>query len=154
MVIRLDVVNRTKRPIPQGRFFQNIAENVLLAEKGIRFKKAKANVICISVVVVSRAFLRSLNKKWRNKNTSCDELSFTFFDTDPKRYSSGEYFGEIFIALPRAEKREQKRYYAQALTHALLHVFGYNHEGIGKKFLMAEKKMQRIEEDVMGMLGL
>ena len=81
-------------------------------------------------------------------------LSFTFFNRNNRYYNSEEYFGEIFIALPRSKKREQKRYYAQALTHALLHVFGYNHEGIGSQFLKAEKKMELLEEKTLRALGL
>ena len=93
-------------------------------------------------------YIREINKKFRDKDSSTDVLSFPLVEfTKPAEYDilkgdkasyfdhdSGELMlGDIVISIPTAIKQageyghDLKREYAFLITHSVLHLLGYDH---------------------------
>lgn len=87
----------------------------------------------ISLNIVGEAKIRSLNKKYRNKNKITDVLSFPL-GGKPGNKSGIMPLGDIFICLPFAKKEAVKENIAidkklsQLAVHGFLHLLGYDHE--------------------------
>ena len=142
--------NSTRKAVPSLHFFNAVLQEALRAEKLRRLRIPERNGgIKISLAIVAKAFLRSMNRSMRGKNTACDELSFCFYDKSSRRPMKHEYIGEIFIAVSPLKGRAQKRYYAQSFLHALFHVFGYNHEGRGLRYRKDEKLTEKFTQEAL-----
>jgi probable rRNA maturation factor len=80
-----------------------------------------------AVVFVSDHKIRTLNSKYRNRNTATDVLSFPFGDED-------EYLGDVVISVERAGEQASENGLSrdleikQLILHGLLHLAGYDHE--------------------------
>lgn len=78
----------------------------------------KAGLREFSLVFISDARMKSLNRKYRGRNRVTDILTFDY--------------GEIFICLPQAKRQAKKlghslkKELAILLIHGLLHLVGYN----------------------------
>lgn len=109
----IEINNFTTNPLNE-EFLKKIGEKILEAEE----KKME-----ISLVLVGRRRIKTLNKKYRQKNKVTDVLSFSYNGS-----------GEVVICLQEV-KKNAKRYnlaYEKELTkvliHGLLHLLGYDHE--------------------------
>jgi probable rRNA maturation factor len=87
----------------------------------------------ISLVLVSNAAIRKLNKEWRNKDVPTDVLSFPL-EMEPPPAGIPWEVGEIVVSVERAAEQAKdyghdlKRELAFLVTHGLLHVLGFDHE--------------------------
>lgn len=93
----------------------------------------------VSLVIISDARSRKLNKKYRNKSKPANVLTFPM----------GRKTGEIFIN-PFEVRRDMKRFgktydtlFALMFIHGLLHLKGRSHNS----------KMEREEEDLLKKFG-
>ncbi|MFH1990624.1 MAG: rRNA maturation RNase YbeY [Patescibacteria group bacterium] len=124
------IYNRTRKKIPEKFIKTTIT-------KALRFLKLKQPVEMAVLVVEKKEMLR-LNKVWRKKNKTPDELSFGLNSRKTvvvaKEQNSMLNLGEIVV---NVEKISDKKYLSGILIHALLHLFGYNHLQIEK----LEKKL-------------
>ena len=111
-------------------------------------RRAVATTLCyegfegdceVSVTLCDNAHIKKLNKKYRNKNTSTDVLSFPMYDLnfeDGESFVEGEaqILGDIVISLERAEKQAEEigntfvEEVAFLTVHSTLHLLGYDHE--------------------------
>lgn len=120
-------------------------EIVSLAQKISGFeKKIKGDV---EINIVGEKEIKSLNKKYRNKNKVTDVLSFAW--QEDKKIKSN-FLGQIYICLPQI-KRQAKEYnvtikeeFKRMLIHGLLHLVGYDHQ-IDKD----EKKMFALQDKIL-----
>lgn len=103
----------------------------------------------IDIIFCSAAYIKNLNKKYRDKNKATDILSFEFKEYE---YDENVYFiGELFICPSIAKKNaldfkdfwdkegwasKNKTEYTDfekeiilLLIHGILHLFGYDHTG-------------------------
>lgn len=142
------VYNQTKRKIPK----KLIKDTIL---KSLKFLKLKQPTE-LAILIVSAEEIRRLNKTWRKKDYTPDELSFGL----NSRLSVGETkfakkqnmvleLGEMVLnvaCLPVGkEKISDKNYLSKLLIHSLLHLLGYNHERSG----VQAKKMEQLETKIL-----
>mgnify|MGYP001266113087 CR=1 FL=1 len=86
-----------------------------------------------SLVFVSDKKIRELNRRWRQKDSATDVLSFPM-DLDPPDEPLPYEVGEIIVSIDRAldQSREYghsfERELAFLITHGVLHVLGFDHE--------------------------
>ncbi len=124
------IYNKTRKKIPE-----KFIKTVII--KSLCFLKLKQPVE-MAVLVVDKKEIFRLNKIWRKKNKTPDELSFGLNSRKPavvaKEQNSVLNLGEIVV---NAGKVSDKKYLSKVLVHALLHLFGYNHLQIEK----LEKKL-------------
>ena len=80
----------------------------------------------LSVVLVSDAQMRPLNRSWRGKDKTTDVLSFP--------QGPGPVLGDIVISIETANSQARERSHSLAtelrvlLVHGLCHLRGYDHE--------------------------
>ena len=124
------IYNKTREKIPEKFIKITIA-------KALRFLKLKQPVE-MAVLVVDKKEIQRLNKIWRKKNKTPDELSFGLNSRKSavvaKDQNSVLNLGEIIV---NVEKISDKKYLSKILIHALLHLPGYDHAQIEK----LEKKL-------------
>lgn len=91
----------------------------------------------ISVTLCDNAYIRALNKKYRNKDNHTDVLSFPIYDNgefDVGECIGGAVLGDIVISLERAKEQAKElghgflREVAFLTVHSTLHLLGYDHE--------------------------
>jgi probable rRNA maturation factor len=131
----LDIVvqNFTKDKEFADSFFVDILKK---AEKELKIKHLYME---LSFNLVGSEKIRTLNKKYRNKNSATDVLSFPLLDLDnpistDSRVDDILTLGDIFISLPVARKKavQEDKTIIQELqfltVHGFLHLLGYDHE--------------------------
>jgi len=98
----------------------------------------------VSLLVTDDEHIRQLNAQFRDKDTATDVLSFP---------SGGEVFlGDIAISLPRAQAQASEyghslaREMAFLTAHAMLHLFGYDHENEDDEKLMRERQREIMDK--------
>jgi probable rRNA maturation factor len=98
----------------------------------------------ISIVVIGDQRMKTLNRKYRQKDKVTDVLSFAQCDIK-ERYllSNNKYLGEIFINFRQAERQAEdiKDEMLNLLIHAYLHLRGYTHDNDQDL-----KKMKKLSE--------
>ncbi|MFZ5559531.1 MAG: rRNA maturation RNase YbeY [Patescibacteria group bacterium] len=124
--INLEINNLTPSRIDK-KFLKKIAGRV---SKLVKFKIPE-----LSVVIVSGARMKSLNRKYRGRNRVTDVLAFDY--------------GEIILCLSQAKKQAKKlshslkKELAILLIHGILHLVGYN-----DKTKRNYNKMVKKEEEI------
>ena len=104
----------------------------------------------LAVLIVSAKEISKLNKIWRKKNYTPNELSFGLNSRKSTVFAKGNVnvisLGEIIIS---SEKIRDKKYLTRILIHSLLHLLGYHHE----KSIAEAKKMERLEVKIFSAIG-
>jgi probable rRNA maturation factor len=86
-----------------------------------------------TVLFVSNAKMRELNRAWRGKDYVTDVLSFPLEQQEWER-AAGAHLGDIVICVAQAARQAQangltlEEEVAQLILHGLLHLCGYDHE--------------------------
>ena len=129
--------------------FIDLMNNEILKDYEKTFKKILKRVkkeigvkgkVGMSITLCDNAYIKELNKTYRNKDMATDVLSFAIEDDESeellaqmKKVSSIRELGDIVISYERAQ--EQAKDYGHSLnremcflfTHGLLHLLGYDH---------------------------
>jgi|SRR3989344_4458032 len=133
-MIDLVFKNYTSQSVQGESFFKKILE------KGYEILNLK-NKLELSVNIIGEAKIKSLNKKYRDKDKTTDVLSFPL----------GGGNGDIFICLSIAKKQAKsenmsiEKKLAQLTVHGFLHLQGYDHE----KSSTGAKNMFRLENKIL-----
>lgn len=144
----IEVNNLTNFTVDKN-FFWGVAKKVLKSEnKEITTAKNKIPLKAaknLSIVFVSSAEIKKLNKKYRGEDKSTDVLSFGCVPCF-MLHAPPEYLGEIVIC-PEVVKKNAKEFgvtfkkeLAKMLIHGILHIFGYEHEASKVKAEKMNKK--------------
>jgi probable rRNA maturation factor len=123
-------------------FLKSSAYRALAYKK--RLKRAEINI-----VLVSKAEIRELNKKFRGVGRFTDVISF--------RYGTDPLEGDIYISKDMSRKQAErvkhawKYELAYLIIHGILHLFGfrdYTSKEIKKMFTVQDKIFEEIEKVV------
>lgn len=101
----------------------------------------------LSIVLVSDAQIKRLNKLYRNKDKPTDVLSFPLGE----KVEDWLILGDIVISVDTAKRQAQELGHSleeelkRLLVHGLVHLLGYDHELGGEE----EKKFFELEEFVL-----
>lgn len=110
----IEVNNLTRKKVDL-RLVKNLAKNII--------KKVTLDFNTLSIAFVSDLEMKKLNKKYRQKDTVTDVLSFNYSDS-----------GEIVMCYNQVQKQAKianhsaKKELANLTIHAVLHLKGYDHE--------------------------
>lgn len=108
----------------------------------------------ISLVIVGEKRMRELNKRWRNKDSVTDVLSFGLWKLDlplETKISAVTHVGEIVICIAYAKKQARilSVSLSQILTllaaHGAIHLAGIDHERSKKE----ERLTEHIQKSVL-----
>ncbi len=120
----LEEKNKTKQNLPKIGY-QKIADLVLLKDYEL------------SLVFVSKKFIKEINNKYRQKNYPTNILSFPFSKKE------GEIFICPIIAKEEAKKNKEKLkdYLTFLFIHGITHLKGFEH---GSRMEREEEKIRKI----------
>ena len=99
--------------------------------KIVKFFKGKN--ITFTILLTSSLNMKKLNKKFRNRNTSTDVLSFPFLSSNNLKFIKQKklYIGDMATSYEIINSRTKKNNFLlefdKAWVHGLLHLIGYNH---------------------------
>ena len=118
-----------------------------LNKKNKIFKKK--NFFC-TLLLSNNKKIKQLNKKFRNKNTSTDVLSFPFYEKSElkKKLKKDKeiYLGDIIVNYNKILNKNNisgfKLEFDTLWVHGLLHLFGYDHKK-NKDFLNMAKEEKK-----------
>jgi len=116
--------------------------------KIVKFFKTKK--ITFTILLTNSFNIKKLNKKFRNKNTPTDILSFPFFSLDNLKLIKVKniYIGDIAISYDiinlRSKKNDFYKEFDKVWVHGLLHLIGYDHIK-NKDFY----KMNKVEKKIL-----
>jgi len=96
-------------------------------------KELKLDSVELSITLTDNETIRQINRQWRKKDKPTDVLSFPIDERPPGyRY---RLLGDVVISLPYAKKQAEEigtsyeEEIIRLLTHGILHLLGYDHEG-------------------------
>ncbi|MBI4919776.1 rRNA maturation RNase YbeY [Candidatus Azambacteria bacterium] len=137
------IYNKTRHKAPK-KFIKDLILKVL------DFLELKQPV-ALAVLIVDKKEIKRLNKVWRKKNETPDELSFGLNSRQTPAFANNSRgvlnLGEIVV---NVEKISEKKYLSEILIHSLLHLAGYGHE----KSLKEAKQMERLEAKLLKHLNI
>lgn len=127
--IKLLIENLSKQEIPDEIKLEMWMKKTLevLKEKNLSGR--------IELFFVEAKKMQALNKEYRNQDKVTDVLSFSFLEGE--RFPGEDLVGQIFIEplIAKNQAMEHGATWAEEIeflfVHALLHVFGYDHEKKG-----------------------
>lgn len=100
----------------------------------------------VGVLVTDDATVRTLNRRWRGKDTPTDVLAFPSGDRLPEGYL---YLGDVAISLESAARQAAERGVSVVreletlLLHAVVHLCGYDHETDHGEMEVLERRLRR-----------
>lgn len=144
--MNIDIVfrNTTSDERFTAPFFKNIIQQVF---KGLGKKSPNIEV---SVSLVGEAKIRSLNRKFRKKDSVTDVLSFPLGEDALTGYTSVRTLGDLFICMSyartaaRREGMPIERKLQWLTVHGVLHLLGHDHERSAKEAAVMERLEQKI----------
>ena len=119
-------------------------------KKIFKFNSLKKRRFSLSILLTNNSKMKSLNKKFRNKNKITDVLSFpNSCAADLKKKTNTEiYLGDIALSYEivnqRAKDSNFNIEFDKMWIHGYLHLFGYDHKKI-RDF----KVMKRMEDKIL-----
>ena len=123
--------NKTRsRPVPTD-WVHRLAQRTLRRVKGVPFERNSE----LSVVWVTDAAMKKLNRAYRGKNRTTDVLSFPLLEGKRMlRAPKGPLLlGDVVVSLPQTARQAKRRgaafesELALLVVHGLLHLLGYDH---------------------------
>ncbi len=143
----LTFTNSTKHKAFSRAFFEK------MVRASIKELKLEKKNIGLSINLVSMAKIKTLNKKYRDKNKSTDVLSFPLHNQllPNKTKEHILELGDIFIcpdvALEKSQKSSKnfKEELEFLVVHGFLHLLGYDHEKSSK----AEQEMFKLQDKIL-----
>lgn len=124
----IEVVNRQRLARVDRRGFARLASETLAA-----LDRAGAGV---TLAFVRDDDIRSLNRRFRGKDSATDVLSFPSFDERGKDPAGEDgNLGDVVISADTALRQARdsghsfEREVSELLIHGILHLCGYDHEG-------------------------
>lgn len=101
-----------------------------------------------TIVLVSDAAIRKLNRQFRGKDQATDVLSFPN-EAEPFEKENQTFLGEVVISAPRAAAQAKQNGLTfsneieQLILHGLLHLCGYDHETDNGEMNRLELKLRK-----------
>ena len=140
----IEIINRQRRHKVQAKRWREFAVGALSAI-GAGNRDA-------TIVFVSEAAIRKLNRQFRGKDSATDVLSFP---SQPESFEADTEtnVGEIVISLDRAQTQAKENGLTlvneveQLILHGLLHLCGHDHE-------TDDGEMNRLELKIRKRLGI
>ncbi len=118
---------------------------------------ARARNAELSVILTSDRAIRTLNRRWRGRDTPTTVLSFPAPARSLGKLPRGapRHLGDIVLAYEtvvreaRAEGKRLDHHIAHLALHGFLHLLGYDHESHGQA-----EAMERRERKILARLGV
>ena len=106
--------------------------------------------VTVSIAIVDNEEMKALNKKFLNRTTNTDCLSFELSDTQsaPQRLFEIIVNGEMAVSQADSRQHQPKAELALYITHGMLHNLGFDDANEDDA-----KKMHNTEDEILQQLG-
>ncbi len=104
-----------------------------IAQKVVKSEKLKGE---LSITFVNDKKIKEMNKKYTNRDSVTDVLSFPFYDTP-------ELLGDIYISIPQAKRQKETDLLSELrllTVHGILHLAGYDDKSEEQTKIMRKKE--------------
>ncbi|MFA6184366.1 MAG: rRNA maturation RNase YbeY [Parcubacteria group bacterium] len=141
MNLILEINNLDSCNFNQKKLELTVIETIKQAELVILLKKD----VLVSIGLISESEIKKINKKYRNKNSSTDILSFGNFNSKEELINQSEeniFLGELLVCPADIKKYcqekniEFEKEFFKVVSHGMLHLVGFRH---GKKMFEIQK---------------
>ena len=105
----------------------------------------------LSVLVCTDAFIRPLNKSYRNKDKPTDVLSFSQREGD-FGFAEDSILGDVIVSLDTAKRQAIEKQHSLEkemcilLIHGILHLLGYDHIEDQEAEIMEAKERELLDQ--------
>ena len=110
----------------------------------------------ISIVLADDAFVRELNRTWRNMDVPTNVLAFPSSGGDGILGAGAErLLGDVIVAFQTTQREAVElqlpleHHFAHLIIHGILHLFGYDHIDDGDAAIM-----EKLEIEALARLGI
>jgi probable rRNA maturation factor len=110
----------------------------------------------VMIIFVDDAYIRRLNREYRQLDRATDVLSFELSDdTTPDH----DLLGEIYISIDRARDQAVRyhmsvdRELQRLVVHGCLHLLGYDHHRTAERKVMRQKESHYLSESDAGSIS-
>ena len=152
-MVNIEAVNLTNWKISKKEIMQTAKKIIkkLRQKEGFSFLKT----VDLSIAFIGEAEIKKLNSKYRKINKPTDELSFLLAKTKtklsgeillcPKVIKTKDYGFQVssFPGLAKAKPRAGKFQVNRLLTHAFLHLCGFDHK-TDRQYKVMEKIAEKL----------
>lgn len=132
LMIKLLIENQSNQDIPKELDLDGWLEKCLLTLENVDGGETVIKEGVLEMSFVDKESIRKLNSEHRGKDSPTDVLSFSFLDS--QKFPGDNLIGQIFMEPQIAHKQSLDHGVSWAeeieflFVHAVLHVFGYDHE--------------------------
>lgn len=133
------------------REITSFTRQVLLALE--KLDKLEEEITEVSIAFIDDEAMKGLNKKFRNKASTTDVLTFPADDSYNEPSATGRPLGDIVISVDQARKQAAEEKHSlpveirYLVVHGVLHALGYDHE-------TDHGEMNALELEVRASVGL
>ena len=112
------------------------------------------SVCRVSILFTDDKEIHRLNREYRGKDKPTDVLSFSQLEGEG---AVGDSLGDIVISLVTASKQAEEfgvteqEEVGRLLVHGLLHLYGYDHEGVSEE---EAEEMFRLQDSILAKITL
>ena len=112
----------------------------------------ECNSASLSILFTDDKEMRQINRDYRGKDKSTDVLSFAAMEASlPKALQKAlpQQLGDLIVSVETLLKQAKayevspKEEYLRLLIHGLLHLLGYDHEGVSPKKAQQMRRKER-----------
>ncbi len=126
------------------------------AAEAIASAQETSGEVEISIVLADDAFVRELNRTWRNMDVPTNVLAFPCSNVDESVGVGAErLLGDVIVAFQTTQREAVELYlplehhFAHLIIHGVLHLLGYDHIDDGDA-----ATMQKLEVEALARLGM
>jgi probable rRNA maturation factor len=126
------------------------------AAEAVASVQETAGVVEISVVLADDAFVRELNRTWRNMDTPTNVLAFPCSGGDNSAGIGAErLLGDVIVAFQTTQREAVElqipleHHFAHLIIHGVLHLLGYDHIDDSDAAIM-----EKLEIEALARLGM
>ena len=136
----VEIINRQRRHKINPKAWHDFTKQVITT-----IDPAKSSA---TIVFVSDAAIKKLNRQFRGQNAATDVLSFPL-QAESFEADNQSHLGEVVISVERAATQAKengltfKNEVQQLILHGLLHLSGYDHETDAGEMNRLELKLRR-----------
>ncbi len=112
------------------------------------FNSRKSTGMIVSIAIVDDAEMRKVNKRFLNRNSSTDVISFDLSEQKNKKLFELVVNGEMAVREARRRGHSSEAELALYVTHGLLHNLGFDDSTQSRA-----KKMHETEDEILQQLG-
>jgi probable rRNA maturation factor len=153
----VDVLINHKKCLITDKQINKYMEKALAA---LTTKELSYQHVELSVLISDDREIRMLNKQYRGKDYATDVLSFAQLEGEALAVCEAVSLGDIVISYDTAQRQADsqgvslQQEISRLLIHGLLHLVGYDHEGVPED--VAQQMFNREDEllDVQGFLDI